>query len=162
MGKTPRYRDNTTARAAATPRFAQPNFRLVGEAKGPEPGLVDLLRYSQLECVGRHRWRVLATREEWVRGGGHLVALNRTALVCDCRQGLAGRACAHALAVRQLATIEPPRAADTRQLRLFADAQPLVRPAVPSRRFRVEYKAQPAVHKAVRVRDKERAGGGPR
>jgi hypothetical protein len=161
MGKTPRNRDNTTARAAATPHFAQPNFRLVGEAKGPEPGLVDLLRYSHLERVGRHRWRVLATGDERVRGRGHLVALNRTMLVCDCRQGFVGRACAHTLVVRQFGTIPAPPLLGE-QMRLVPDALPLVRVVVDGRRSAVGFNAKPLARTTGDLLDQVRADGGPR
>jgi hypothetical protein len=137
-----------------------PNFRLVGAPCGTASTIANLLRFARVVPAGRNRWYVEARPLEWVFLPGHTVWFTPGGqLACDCRQAVAGRECEHALAVRHLGSTSPPGPDDPRQMRLIEEPEPVVRAAVPSRRFRVEYKVQPLVHRARPVPARERADG---
>lgn len=147
MGEKP-LRTTTRAKSAAAKKTRptqaptpQPNFHLVGEPYGTPTTIANLLRYARVEPRGRNRWYVETRPLEWVLVPGHIVWLTPSGLLaCDCRQSLAGRGCEHVLAVRQLGTLKPSRAADARQMEIDVNVPPTVRIATPpGRRYRGEY-----------------------
>jgi hypothetical protein len=60
-----------------------------------------LLKYATVEAAGKNCWRITAHNHERVHGQPHEVRM-AGAWTCTCRQFIAGRACAHIVAARQL------------------------------------------------------------
>lgn len=124
-----------------------PNFTIVSTEPDAPAELLGILRYGKVRSAGKDTWLVAARHEDWVHGREHVVLLSGAVLVCDCRQGRAGRACAHVVAVRHLATAKPTIAADPRQLRLTPEpGPPTVRMGTPARCYRIECKVKPRLY----------------
>jgi len=133
-------KDHKRPKNPATTKPRTPNYHLVGDAYGAPTTIETLLRFARVEPRGRNRWYVEARPLEWVVAPGHTVWFTPGGLLqCDCRQGVAGRACDHVVAVRQIGTIKPSRAADPRQMRLVDDTATAVRIETPRGRYRAEY-----------------------
>jgi hypothetical protein len=124
-----------------------PNFTVLSTEPDAPAELLGILRYGKVRSTGKDTWLVAARHEDWIHGREHVVLQSGAVLVCDCRQGWAGRACAHVVVVRHLATVEPTVAPDPRQMRLTSEpGPPVVRTRTPERRFCIRCKVKPRLY----------------
>jgi hypothetical protein len=135
MGNKPARKSKPKSTAAKKKAVEiRPNFTMVGEPRTAVPALLDLVLYSEVVRYGSGRWKVRARFDEWVgRSPHHVVWMLNGSLRCDCRQGIAGRVCAHVVAVRHLGVMTA-KAAVPEQIRMFPNPVSDVRFVEPERK----------------------------